>query len=41
MRDPEQPSYEELAARNAELTGRVVEPLAVMAEQAALIESPF
>ena len=32
MPHPEQPSYEELAARNAELTARV-------AEQAALIES--
>ncbi len=32
MPHPEQPSYEELAARNAEL-------LAVVAEQAALIES--
>src|SRR5215472_9362622 len=33
----EQPSYEELAARNAELTARVSELLA--AEQAALIET--
>jgi hypothetical protein len=32
MPHPEQPSYEELAAQNTELTGRV-------AEQAALIES--
>ena len=32
MPHPEQPSYEELAARNAEL-------LAVVAEQSALIES--
>jgi transposase len=43
---PEQPSYEELAARNAELaaqnaelTARVAELLAVAAEQAALIEA--
>ena len=36
---PEQPSYEELAARNAELTARVSELLAVVAEQAALIET--
>src|SRR6266480_3200328 len=35
----EQPSYEELAARNAELTARVSELLAVVAEQAALIET--
>jgi transposase len=35
----ELPSYEELAAQNAELTGRVAELLAVAAEQAALIES--
>ena len=41
MPHPEQPSYEELAARNAELTGRVEELMAVVAEQAALIESPF
>src|SRR6266571_6114751 len=39
MPRPEQPSYEELAARNAELTARVAELLAVVAEQAALIES--
>ena len=39
MPDLEQPSYEELAARNAELTARVAELLAVVAEQAALIES--
>jgi transposase len=39
MPDLEQPSYEELAARNAELTVRVAELLAVVAEQAALIES--
>ena len=37
MPNPEQPSYEELAARNAELTARVAELLAVVAEQAALI----
>jgi hypothetical protein len=36
---PDQPSYEELTARNAELTGRVSKLLAVVAEQAALIES--
>jgi transposase len=36
---PDQPSYEELAWRNAELTGRVSELLVVVAEQAALIES--
>ena len=34
-----QPSYEELAARNAELTARVAELLAVVAEHAALIET--
>src|SRR5438477_8573906 len=46
MPHPEQPSYEELAARNAELAGqnteltaRVAELLAVVAEQAALIET--
>ena len=39
MPDLEQPSYEELAARNAELTARVAELLAVAAEQTALIES--
>src|SRR2546429_5738433 len=39
MSHPEQPSYEELAARNAELTARVAELLAMVAEQAALIES--
>ena len=39
MPHPEQPSYEELAARNAELTARVAELLAVVAEQAALIET--
>jgi hypothetical protein len=37
MPQPEQPSREELAARNAELTARVAELLAVVAEQAALI----
>src|SRR6266480_2375669 len=37
MPNPEQRSYEELAARNAELTARVAELLAVVAEQAALI----
>jgi len=39
MPHAEQPSYEELAARHAELTGRVSELLAVVAEQAALIET--
>jgi hypothetical protein len=39
MPHPEQPSYEELAARNAELTARVAELLAGVAEQAALIET--
>jgi transposase len=39
MPDLEQPSYEELAARNAELAARVAELLAVVAEQAALIGS--
>ena len=39
MPHPEQPSYKELAARNAELTARVSELLAVVAEQAALIET--
>jgi transposase len=39
MPDLEQPSYEELAAQNAELTARVAELLAVVAEQAALIGS--
>ena len=39
MPHPEQPSYEEMAARNAELTARVAELLAVVAEQAALIET--
>ncbi|MFI5068269.1 MAG: DUF6444 domain-containing protein [Streptosporangiales bacterium] len=34
---PDQPSYEELAAQNAELTARVAELLAVVAEQAAVI----
>ena len=38
MSHPEQPSYAELAARNAELTARVSELPAVVAEQAALIE---
>jgi hypothetical protein len=33
MPDLEQPSYEELAARNAELTARVAGLLAVVAEQ--------
>jgi transposase len=37
MPQPDQPSYEELAARNAELTARVAELLAVVAEQAAMI----
>ena len=37
MPSPEQPLYEELAARNAELAARVAELLAVAAEQAALI----
>src|ERR1700730_17158312 len=36
---PEQPSHEELPARNAELTARVAELLAVVGEQSALIES--
>jgi transposase len=39
MPHAEQPSYEELAVRHAELTGRVSELLAVVAEQAALIET--
>ena len=39
MPHPEQPSYDELAAQNAELTARVAELLAVVAEQAALIGS--
>jgi len=39
MPDLEQPSYEELAAQNAELTARVAELLAVVAEQSALIET--
>jgi transposase len=39
MPQPDQPSYEELAARNAELTARVAELLAVVAEQAAMIET--
>jgi transposase len=39
MPDPEQPCYEDLAARNAGLAARVEELLAVVAEQAALIES--
>ena len=46
MPHPEQPSYEELAARNAELAGqnteltaRIAELLAVVAEQAAMIET--
>lgn len=37
MPHPEQPSEEKLAARNAELTERVSELLAVATEQAALI----
>jgi transposase len=37
MPQPVQPSYEELAARNAELTAQVAELLAVAAEQAAMI----
>jgi hypothetical protein len=39
MPHPEQPSYKELAARNAELTAQFSELLAVVAEQAALIET--
>jgi len=39
MPQPDQPSYEELAAQNAVLTARVAELLAVVAEQAALIET--
>ncbi len=39
MPHAEQPSYEELAAWNAELTARVSELLVVVAEQAALIET--
>ena len=39
MPQPDQPSYEELAARNAELAARIAELLAVVAEQAALIET--
>ena len=39
MPHPEQPSYEELAARNTELTARVSELLAVVAEQVALIQT--
>jgi len=39
MPHPEQPSYEGLAAGNAELTARVAELTTVVAEQAALIES--
>src|SRR2546429_355375 len=39
MPRPELPSYEELAAQNAELTARVAELLAVVAGQGALIES--
>ena len=39
MPQPDQPSYEELAALNAGLTARVAELLAVVAEQAALIET--
>jgi transposase len=39
MPHAEQPSYEVLAARHAELTGRVSQLLAVVAEQAALIET--
>jgi hypothetical protein len=39
MPHAEQPSYEELAARNADLTARVSELLVVVAEQAALIET--
>src|ERR1039457_2721472 len=37
MPNPEQPSYEELAARNAELTAQVAAVLAVVAERAALL----
>jgi len=36
---PDQPSYEELAAQNAGLAARVAELLAVVAEQAAVIET--
>jgi len=36
MPHPEQPSREELAARNAELAARVAELLAVVAEQAQI-----
>jgi len=39
MPHPEQRSYEELAAGNAELAARVAELTGVVAEQAALIES--
>ena len=39
MPQPDQPSYEELAAQNAELTARIAELLAVVAEQAAMIET--
>ncbi len=39
MPQPDQPSYEELAAQNVELTARVAELLAVVAEQAAMIET--
>ena len=39
MPHPEQPSYEELAARNAELAAQNTELLAVVAEQGALIGS--
>src|SRR5271169_2428123 len=38
MPQPDQPSYEELAAQNAELTARIAELLAVVAEQTAMIE---
>ncbi len=39
MPQPDQPSYEELAAQNAELTAGVAELLVVVAEQAAMIET--
>src|SRR6267154_1606840 len=39
MPQPDQPSYEELAAQNAELTARIAELLAVVAEQVAMIET--
>ena len=39
MPQPDQPSYEQLAAQNAELTARIAELLAVVAKQAAMIET--